>query len=948
MKRRFLLVLGLCLALTITAFAQKGGKSSSKIDLNEKIKLDSKVRYGKLANGMTYYIKSNKYPEKRADFQIAINAGSVLENEDQLGLAHFTEHMGFNGTRQYPGNSLVSSLQKEGIAFGRDDNAYTSFDQTVYQVTLPTDKPELFDMGLKILDGWGAGMLMSEKEINAERGVIIEEWRLGQGASDRLRKKTWPLVFKGSRYADRLPIGTLENLQTFKPESIRNFYKTWYRPDNEALIIVGDFDADEMEQKVIDYFTMTRKPESPLNRPSYSIPDNKEPIIAIATDKEATSNDISVYYKHPSVKVQTIGDFRQYYLLPGLYQTMLNDRLREISEKKTSPYINAYVGYTGSILARDIAAYYCGATSKENKILNSLETVMTENQRVLQHGFLASELKRAKDALLDEYSKEAKEENKTSNSSLASQYVDNFLNQTPVAGARVENRWAKTLMEDITLDEINALAKQWITKENMIVEITMPEKKGLKVPTTSDVMKVINKVETVKTTPYVDTYKEMPFLAVAPKAGKVTSKEENKEFGFTTLKLSNGATVILKPTTYKDDEIRFSSWSKGGLSLYPDSKMINAQFAAPIIDACGIGNFNNTQLQKFLQGKTLGLTPSISDLEEGISGSCSPKDFETMMQYLYMYFTAPRKDKDVLDAKVESLKTQISVAKNSPETMFALQMHKSMYPTDKRTIQLPTDAQLSKMNIDEMYKIFRERFSDASDFTFEFVGNFSMDTIVPYIEKYIGGMPSTNSKENWKDVSAPFAKGMVDDVVYKGTEDKGTVLLAMNKPFEWNDKDRMAVKELGEILEIKVTEKIREELGSVYSPYIGVSYDKYPKAELTMLAYYGCAPKNIDQITKATWDVIDKIIAEGPTDVDLAKAKEQMVREREAQYNSSNGFWSSVIQGSIWYNLPLQNLEQYNNAVNAITAKDVQAIAEKYLQHKDYVRVSLKPETMKK
>src|SRR5574344_775703 len=494
MKRRFLLVLGLCLALTITVFAQKGGKSSSKIDLNEQIKLDSKVRYGKLANGMTYYIKSNKYPEKRADFQIAINAGSVLENEDQVGLAHFTEHMGFNGTKQYPGNSLISSLQKEGIAFGRDDNAYTSFDQTVYQVTLPTDKPELFDMGLKILDGWGGGMLMSEKEINAERGVIIEEWRLGQGASDRLRKKTWPIVFKGSKYADRLPIGTLENLQTFKPESIRNFYKTWYRPDNEALIIVGDFDADEMEQKVIDYFSMTRKPESPLNRPSLSIPDHAEPIIAIATDQEANSNDVSIYYKHHSNAVKNIGDFRTYDLVYTLFSKMLNSRLREMTEKKTCPFVNAGVGYASAILARDIAAYYCGVTAKEKKVLNSLESMMIENQRVLQHGFLASELKRAKEALLDEYAKAAREENKTSNSELASQYVNNFLQQDPVAGARVENRWAKALVEDITLDEVNALAKQWMTDNNMIVEITMPEKKGTKVPTTADVMKVINKV----------------------------------------------------------------------------------------------------------------------------------------------------------------------------------------------------------------------------------------------------------------------------------------------------------------------------------------------------------------------------------------------------------------------------------------------------------------------
>ncbi len=948
MKSRFLLLLGLCIAIATTGFAQKVETKAIKeaIDQNEQIKLDGKVRYGKLANGLTYYIRANKKPENRAEFQLAVNAGSVLEKPDQLGLAHFTEHMGFNGTKQFPANTLIDNLEKEGIVFGREINAYTSFDQTVYTLTLPTDKKELFDMGLKVLDGWAFGMLMTETEINKERGVIIEEWRLGQGADDRLREKTWPIMLKGSLYAERLPIGTLESLQNFKPESIRNFYKTWYRPENMAIVVVGDFDADEMEQKVKDFFQMNTAPSTPLNRPTITLPDNKEPLIAIATDKEATSNSIEFYYKHPNVQIKTIGDFRTQELVYGLFQQMLNSRLQELSDKKECPFMYAGVGYS-NFLARPTDVYSAYLSAKEGKTMEAMEAVLTENQRVLQHGFLAPELDRAKESLLISYDKAAKEESKTESSRLAASYVYNFLEGNPVPGARIENKWAKELMDGIKLEEVNALANKWITDDNFVACITMPEKKGVKVPTEQDVMKLVAKVKKTNTKPYVDNAQILPFLAKEPNKGKVTNRIDNKEFAYTELTLSNGATVILKPTTFKNDEILLNSWSKGGSSLYPDNKMINVNYTASIIDGSGIGNYDNSQLMKFLKTKTVGITPSISDLEEGFSGNSSPKDFETLLQYLYMYFECPRKDKSILDKEISNLETQIKMYKNMPEFDFQMQMFKSMYPNDKRTILLPTEEQLKKMNIDEMYTIFRERFSDASDFTFTFVGNFAIDTTIPLIEKYIGGMPSKGVKEQWQDRSTGFAKGVVDDVVYKGQADKGMLILATKHPFVWNEKETMATKVLGDIIDIKLTETIREEMGGTYSPSFQLSYDKYPKPEVIMFAYYGCDPKTVDKLTIATWGVLDKIINEGPTDIDLAKVKEQLIRARESQYKEKNSFWTSAIKGSRWYGFDLKTIEQYTAQVNAITKEDVQAVAKKYVDHKDYVRVSLLPEAMK-
>ncbi len=950
MNYRKLCTLGLFLLLGLSVFAQGVKKDSKKVDLNKEITLEGTVRYGKLDNGMTYYIKANKMPENRAEFQIAVNAGSILEREDQLGLAHFTEHMGFNGTKQFPGNELTSELQKNGITFGRDDNAYTGFDQTVYTLTLPTDKPELFNLGLKVLDGWASGMLMTEKQIDDERGVIIEEWRLGQGAQERMRRATWPIIFKGSRYADRLPIGTVENLRTFQYSSIRDFYKKWYRPDNQALIIVGDFDADEMEQKVKDYFSMNERPSTPLERPEYSIPDNKEPLIAIATDKEATGNSVEIFYKHPAKKMKTVGDFRNQELMINLYEHMLGNRLSELAQKKGCPFMAAQAGYAPSFLARTIGGYISYASAKDGKILDALKVLVEENQRVIQHGFLQTELDRAKESLLEQYERASKEANKTYNSTWAGRLVDNFLNGTPVPGARWEYRTAKALIDGITLEEINALAKEWITEENVVCEITMPERKGLKVPTEAEVRKILDNAKNLKTKPYVDTYKEVPFFAYEKevKAGKVKSETKNTEFDYTEWTMSNGAKVVLKPSTLKDDEIILQSWSNGGASLYPDGDMFNVQMAATIIDGSGIGEMDHNQLQKFMMKHSFGTEPYISSLREGIDGNCSPKDFELLLQYIYMYFTHPSKDKEVLDVKIENLRSQLKTLQNSPDIALSVQLQKSMYPNDKRRISIPTEKQISSLNIDKMYKIFKERFSNASDFTFEFVGNFDINEVKPLIEKYIGGLPSTGNTEMWKNVSPKFAKGQVDDKVYKGTEDKATMVLAMNKPFVNGDKERKVIDVMGEILQIRVTEKIREELGSVYSPYIGADYSILPEPDFTLIAYYGCAPDNVEKVENATWDILDEMIQSGASEENLAKAKEQLIKRREASYSSSNSFWAGAIQGSYIYGNKILNMEEYTNAVNSVTIDDLKQAAAKYLKHDEFVKVTLLPETLKK
>lgn len=944
MRNRVFLALTLCITLITTGFAQN--KKAAKVNLNEQIKLNGKVRTGKLANGLTYFVRSNNKPANRAEFQIAVNAGSVLEEPNEVGLAHFTEHMNFNGSRQYPGNSMISELEKKGIVFGREINAYTGFDQTVYTLTLPTDDKELFDMGLKILDGWAFGALMTGEEIDKERGVIIEEWRMGQGGSERLRAKTFGTMLKGSKYAERLPIGTLDRLQNFVYDDIRGFYRKWYRPDNIAVIVVGDFDADEMEQKVIDFFTMVQAPCTPTQRPVYTIDNNKEPLVCVATDKEATSTSVQMFYKHPAKEVKTIADFREQHLVYSLFETMFNDRLNELGEKKACPYMSAFAGY-GGFLARPVAAYQMYISAKEGKVMKAIEAVMLENRRLQQHGFLQSELDRAKEALLEQYAQAAKEESKTESGKIAAELVDYFLEQTPMPGAILENKWAKALMDDITLEEVNALINQWITEENFVCTISMPEKKGSKAPSEADVLKLIKKCEKADTKAWVDNTKDEPFFAQEVKGGKITSTKKNDKFDYTEYTLSNGAKVIIKKTDFKNDEILVNAESAGGTSLYGDKDIVNAQFAASIIDQCGIGNYNHTQLQKFMKGKSFGLTPSIGELQETLGGNCSPKDFETLLQYLYMFFTAPRAEKEVLDNTIDKLKTQINMVKNMPEFAFQEEWIKAMRPNDKRTIIIPTDAQLKQMDINKMLKIFKERFSDASDFTFTFVGNIDEATMLPLIEKYIGGLPSSNGKnaEKWQDRSSEFAKGIVDKSVYKGEADKGLMTITFTNPFNWSDKDRLATKALNNVCSIKLTQVIREEMGGTYSPSFNLDYEKYPKAEATAMCYYTCDPSTVDTLTTATFAVLDEIIANGPTAEDLAKVKEQLISSRKTSMER-NSYWNAVITGSRWYGYEMQTLEEYSAAVNALTIEDVKAVAQKYLKHDGYVRVALKPEAM--
>ena len=958
MKKRFWIVL-LLVAVCGTTFAQlPGNAKEKKSDLAAQVPLDKKVRYGKLDNGFTYYIRNNKKPENMIQFRLVSNAGSIMERDDQQGLAHFCEHMAFNGIKGYPHNTMIQKLQEHGVEFGRDINAYTSFDQTVYYVNMPANDPEMVKMGIEILDGWAGNILFDEKEIEEERGVIHEEWRGGVGHGDRMRKKTWPIMLKGSQYAERLPIGKEEVIMNFKRQSIVDFFNDWYRPDLQAIVIVGDMDNFEyaglkgdkaMEKKIQDVFS-THKflGKEKLPRQSYAIPDNKEPLVAIATDKEATGTTLEIFWKHKKGVNGTVGAYRDM-LVRSLIGMMMNERFRDITEKASAPMMYAGGGY-GGFLGREIDVFEVSASPKENRIEETARMLLQMVKQMDDHGFLQAELDRQKEDLLSTYTKLAKEENKTQSNSLADEYTNHYLDNDPCPGIRQEWKYAKEFIPEITLEECNALVKTWITDENIVFYLTAPEKDGFKVPTEQDAIDIIKSIRTIQTEPWVDNFKDEPLFSETVADVTPIQTASNSTMGYTEYTCPNGVRFVVKKTELKADEIQISSYSLGGTSLYGDADSYQAQNADGFIDAGGIANFSATQLSKKLKGMNLSISPSIGGNTQGFSGNCSPKDLETTLQLINLYYTAPRKDQEAYDREIENTIQQIKFVRENPQVAFLETYYKTAYPNDKRMVIIPTEEKVRSLNLDRMYEIYKERFAYANNQTFFFVGNVS-DSAIALIAKYLNHLPTIPAvtKDYAIDRSAKFAKGIVHAEAVKGIERQGMLIITgqMDVPNEELDpQTRLAIQELGEALSITVTEIIREKNGDAYSPSanVGCSVSLTGKGTVSWQFYIGCDPEKAQKIEKDCIKILKDYMKKGCDLKTLGKVQEQMIVQHDKSVQN-NGYWLGQIQSSYMFGESRDyNVTDYNEMVKKVTPADLKALANKYINLDNYVVVKLRPE----
>ncbi len=909
--------------------------------------LDPQVRTGKLANGLTYFIRKNAKPEKRVELRLAINAGSLMEDEDQRGLAHFCEHMCFNGTKNFPKNELVNYLQSAGVRFGADLNAYTSFDETVYMLPLPTDKEEIVDKGLQILEDWAHNVQFEGSEIDKERGVVVEEWRTGRGADQRMLDKWLPVLFKDSRYAERLPIGKKEILENFKHDVIRKFYKDWYRPDLMAVIVVGDIDVDKMEAKIKTYFGRIEATKNPRPRQTYNVPAHKETYVKILQDKEASFNTLRINYKQPDEKMLNQADYRRN-LMYELYQEMLGNRLEEISQKPETPFLFAFSGYSG-LIGRTSKAYQMFAQVSDENMEKAITTLLTENKRVLDHGFNLSELERAKQELLKRYEKSFNERNKTNSENYVQEYITLFLEGSPAPGIEFEYDLVKKMVPSIGVEELNALPKKWITKENRVVIITAADKPTVKLPTEARVLEIMNQIDDIKVAKYEDKVITEPLMSKMPNAGKIVKEVKLPKIeDVTELTLSNGAKVVYKKTNYKDDEIRISAYSAGGTSLYPDADMFSAQYATQVINEAGVSKFSETDIKKMMSGKVVRISPFIGETSEGMFGSTNPKDAELAFQMMHLYFTEPRKDESAFKAFVTKNKALYKNLLSNPMFFFYMEMAKIMTNNHPRGDKFPAPEDLDKINLDRVHTIYKERFGNAKDFVFTIVGNFDEAQLKTLVEKYIASLPSDmNAKpEKFKDLGVRPPKGYTNKELKSGQDPKSQVSLVYTGDLK-SDKDAFAIRAFGDVLENKLIENLREDKGGVYSPQAGAGTSKIPYANYNINVGFSCAPENVEKLVNAVFEEITKIQKNGPTPEDLNKIKEAYRREFEKN-SKENSFWVNRIQTLYSEGGKPKTLAESQARIEALTAKEIQAVSKKYAVKNNLISVALYPEKIVK
>ncbi len=910
-------------------------------ELSSKVPVDPSIKTGQLENGLRYYIKKNTKPENRVEMRLALNAGSMMENDNQLGLAHFVEHMCFNGTKNFKKSELVDFLEKAGVKFGAHLNAYTSFDETVYMLQLPTNKPDILAKGYQVLEDWAHNVSFDNEEIDKERGVVIEEWRLGLGANERMRQEYFPVLLKDSRYAERLPIGTLEILKNFKHQTVKDFYNDWYRTDLMAVIIVGDIDIDATEKTIKEHFGKIKNVKKPRKREIYNIPDNNEPLISVVTDKEATYNIIQMFYKHNKEDESTVGAYKKS-LSYQLYSGMINQRINELSQKPEASFLFAQSSY-GGFLGRTKDAYISFAVPKENKIAEALEMLIAENEKVKLFGFTQTELDRQKKATLAQYEKMANEADKTPSRNLAGEYVRNFLEGEVIPGIALENKYAQKFVPEITLDEINALAKKWITDNNLAIVIMTKEKEGAIVPSEKEVLEIINKAKTKKYEAYVDETSDAPLMPIKLKAVKVISKKENKDFGLTELTFSNNVKVVLKPTDFKNDEILFAAYALGGKSIAPDEDIFAASFMTQVMNQSGFGEFNKIALTKKLAGNTAKFRLTDNEISFGLSGSSSPKDFETLLQLNHQYFTAANKDEDAFKTFISGMENQVKFMAASPEMAFYEKLVSTTSSNNPRAFIFPTIEQLQKISLDKVYDYYNKAYKNAKDYTFFVIGNFDVEKITPLLETYIGSLPTAEINRNWVDRDVKFPKGITEETVHKGKEPKSQVGIVFEGKFNWNQKNYTISKLLLKTLSIKLRESMREDQGGVYGVRSSIELEKYPKASYSIQVSFGCSPDNVTKLVETVFNEMSTIAKNGPTEVDLKKAKETYINDRESKLKE-NKFWLSYLQASYFNGFDLQSFEAYKKMVNELTIKDLQKAAKNYFTPKHYVKVVLMPE----
>jgi len=939
MKLKAILLFGWMITCSLMIVAQTNP--------SDPLPLDPKVKLGKLPNGLTYYIRQNKKPEQKVELRLVVNAGSILEENDQQGLAHMAEHMAFNGTTHFKKNDIVSFLQDIGVGFGNDLNAYTGFDETVYILPIPTDKPGNLEKGFQVLEDWAHNVTYLDDDIQGERAIILEESRLGKGANDRMFRKLYPKLFEGSKYADRLPIGVDSIIKAFPYDRIRSFYKDWYRPDLMAVIVVGDIEPAKAEEMIQKHFSSMTNPNNLRKREEADVPAYTSSDAMVVTDREATNYVISINYPAQKVKPSTtIGDYRKD-IVQQLFTSMLNQRLQELTQKENPPFLFASTDF-GSF-ARGYESFNAFAAVGTGDVNKGLNALVEELERVKRYGFTEAELERAKKNSLSFYERTYNNRDKTESANYVDEYINHFTQQEPSPGIEKEYAYVKEILPGVTIQEVNSIADKFKNQQNRFVYVTGPEPKADQVlPQGKDLLATIEAKEKSNISPYEEKAVATTLLATMPKAGKILSKTKNAVLGTTELKLSNGVSVTLKPTTFKDDQIVMASTRQGGKNNYGIADKYNAEYATAVVNAMGIGAFSPTDLKKALAGKSVSVSPVFSATSEGVRGNSTKKDLESMFQLSYLYFTEPRKDTALFKSFVQRNKSQYAMLSANPQAAFIDTMYKTLYNNNPLApVAVPKSEYYDKINLDRSMAIYKERFSDVNGMNFVIVGSFKEDEILPLIEKYIASLPSTSKKFTYTDNKVRPISGKKELTVNKGKEQKSLILAFYAGEIPYSEDLDLKAQAMSEILNIRIIEELREKVQGIYGGGTFANLEKIPYGNYSFVLQLPCGPEKIDTLLKAVKKEFQSIAAKGPDKSYLDKVKKQWIEQYKTDIKD-NGSWLNHLISLKSNGSSADRFVNYEKYVNALTPKDVQQAAKVILDGKNQFFAVLMPETVLK
>ena len=912
-------------------------------DLTKSAPVDPGMRIGKLSNGLTYFIRNNKEPEKRASFYIIQNVGAILENDDQNGLAHFLEHMSFNGTEHFPGKGIISSLEKHGVAFGRNINAYTGFDETIYNLSdVPVEAPGLVDSCLLILNDWSHYLTLSDKEIDLERGVISEEWRTSKNASRRMIFEVIPVILKGSKYAERDIIGNIDIIKNFSYNTLRDYYHKWYRPDLQAIAIVGDINVDEVEKTIKTLFSNIPDPVNPAPRNPVEVPYHKDTNFVLAQDKEAPQTSVSVVVLQKTVPAENknLNYLRDSHVI-SLMNSMINTRINELLQKENPPFVSGSVSF-GGYYAREYDAFTISATARKNEEGKALEAVYAEAERARRFGFTKGELDRAKAKMLSDFENRYKEKDKIDNDTYVEDIQNYFLTGEPLTSMDFDFEFLKQVLGGITPEETSAKFKEVMKDENRTIVIQGLEGSDIKHISEQESLDILKKVKDSQLTAYEDKTLSVSLIKDDLKGSKIIKTTSLPQFDAEEWTLGNNTKVIFKRVNYEKDNVLLTAFSFGGISKLDDNLVLPANLIPAIVPMYGAGDYDNISLQKMLAGKKASISVGLSETAESVSGSSTPKDFETMMQLLYLRLAHPRFDKVAHDAIIGRFAGMIANMEKDPNKIKNDSISLITTGYNVRT-PLLTKETINKITLDDITKIYNDRFIGADEFTFFIVGNIGKDTVMTMAEKYIGSLPQINRKETWIDRKVEQPKGKITrEISLPLTIPKSTIFISFAGKMKYSPYNYLGLDVIKGILDIVYTEKVREDKGGTYGVSVSLSEQKRPTELAEGMITFDCDPARANELKTIIYQQLDTIMIKGPSQINLDKAVSNILKTRE-ENKKHNSYWSNTISRYYSYGINSNDPANYENILKAYKIKDIKKIADEMFKNADVVDLIFKP-----